>query len=191
MRWLLVKDLQILRRSPFLVALLVAYPVLIAVLIGLALSKGPDKPKVAFLNQVPAEASDFAVGNERLDASKYADELFKSIDPVRVSSREEALAKVRDGEALGALIIPADIVRKLQGTINLAGLGDRPPRRGDLQRRGPDQGAVRRVHDQGARGRRQQGAQRQAHRGRRPGTSTCCSRAGSSRSSAGRSTCWG
>ena len=34
MRWLLIKDLQILRRSPLLVALLVIYPVVISVLIG-------------------------------------------------------------------------------------------------------------------------------------------------------------
>lgn len=37
MRWLLIKDLQILRRSPLLVALLVVYPVVIALMIGLAL----------------------------------------------------------------------------------------------------------------------------------------------------------
>ena len=42
MRWLLVKDLQILRRSPLLVALLVIYPIAIAVLIGVALSAGPS-----------------------------------------------------------------------------------------------------------------------------------------------------
>ena len=53
MRWLLLKDLQILRRSPFLVAMLVAYPVIISVLIGLALSRGPDKPKVAIVNELP------------------------------------------------------------------------------------------------------------------------------------------
>jgi hypothetical protein len=53
MRWLLLKDLQILRRSPFLVAVLIAYPIIISVLIGLALSRGPDKPKVAFVNEVP------------------------------------------------------------------------------------------------------------------------------------------
>ena len=44
MRWLFLKDLQILRRSPLLVALLVIYPIVIAVLFGLALSGGPDKP---------------------------------------------------------------------------------------------------------------------------------------------------
>lgn len=125
MRWLLVKDLQILRRSPFLVLVLVAYPVLISLLIGLALSKGPDKPRVAFVNEVPLEAAEFSIGTERLDGSKYADELFKSIDPVRVRDREEALRMVREGEVLGALVIPEDIVRRLQGTVNLSG-GERP-----------------------------------------------------------------
>ena len=50
MRWLLLKDLRILRRSPLLVALLVLYPIVIAVLIGFALSRGPDEPEVAFYN---------------------------------------------------------------------------------------------------------------------------------------------
>ena len=113
MRWLLLKDLQILRRSPLLVALLVIYPIAIALLIGLALSKGPDKPKVAFVNLVPSGASTFSLGGEQIDASKYADQLFKSIQPVRVSSRRAAIEKVRSGEVLGALIIPADITTKL------------------------------------------------------------------------------
>ena len=56
MRWLLLKDLQILRRSPLQAFLLVAYPVLIAVLIGFAISREPGKPRVAFLNEVPAGA---------------------------------------------------------------------------------------------------------------------------------------
>jgi ABC-type multidrug transport system permease subunit len=126
MRWLLLKDLQILRRSPFLVALLVIYPVLISLLIGLALSRGPAKPKVAFVNEVPASQNTFQIGGQRVDASKYADELFKSIDPVRVKTRAEAIAKVKSGEALGALVVPADVTEKLQGAINLSGSGDNP-----------------------------------------------------------------
>ena len=51
--FLLLKDLRILKRSPLLVGLLIVYPILIAVLIGLALSKGPDKPRVAILNELP------------------------------------------------------------------------------------------------------------------------------------------
>jgi len=41
MRWLLLKDLQILRRSPFLVGLLVIYPVAISLLVGAAVSGNP------------------------------------------------------------------------------------------------------------------------------------------------------
>ena len=67
MRWLLLKDLQILRRSPLLVVLLIAYPVIIAVLIGLALSRGPDKPRVAIVNEMPAGETSFSVGGRRLD----------------------------------------------------------------------------------------------------------------------------
>jgi hypothetical protein len=52
MRWLLLKDLQILRRSPLLVGLLIVYPIAISLLVGLALDRPPQKPKVAFANLV-------------------------------------------------------------------------------------------------------------------------------------------
>ena len=52
MRWLLVKDAQILNRSPLLVAMLVVYPIAIALMIGFALSSPPGKPKVAFYSAV-------------------------------------------------------------------------------------------------------------------------------------------
>jgi ABC-type Na+ efflux pump permease subunit len=117
MRWLLVKDLQILRRSPLLVALLVLYPIVISVLIGVALSRGPDKPEVAFYNGVPSDAAEVELGGERIDLSDQADRLFDAIDPVVVGSREEAIRKVRDGDVLGALVIPGDIAEKLQSTL--------------------------------------------------------------------------
>lgn len=120
MRWIIQKDLRILSRSPLLVVLLVAYPVLIATLAGFALTRGPDKPRVAFLNQVPASAAEISIGGEEIDASRQADVLFEAIDPVRVSSREEAIRKVRNGEVLGALIIPPDITQKLQSGLEPA-----------------------------------------------------------------------
>jgi ABC-type transport system involved in cytochrome c biogenesis permease component len=121
MRWLLLKDLQILRRSPLLVALLVIYPIVIAVLFGLALSGGPDKPKVAFANLVAPGDSQFRVGGRTLDVKDYAGRLFESIEPVRVNSREEAIAKVRSGDVLGALVIPADATERLRSMIGLGG----------------------------------------------------------------------
>jgi ABC-2 type transport system permease protein len=112
-RWLLLKDVQILRRSPLLVALLIVYPIVIALLIGFALSRGPQKPRVAFLNQVPASASKINLGGQSIDVTKYTDQLFQAIKPIRVHSRAEALDKVKSGDALAALIIPPDVTQKL------------------------------------------------------------------------------
>ena len=57
MRWMLVKDLQILRRSPLLVGLLIVYPIAIALMIGFALSSPPGKPTVAFYFRVPLDVA--------------------------------------------------------------------------------------------------------------------------------------
>jgi ABC-type multidrug transport system permease subunit len=124
-RWLLLKDLQILRRSPLLVALLVIYPIVIAVLFGFALSGGPEKPRVAFANLVPPGESEFNIGGRTLDAADYADRLFESIDPITVDSREAAIEEVRSGEALGALVLPEDSTERLRATLGLGG-GDPP-----------------------------------------------------------------
>jgi ABC-type transport system involved in cytochrome c biogenesis permease component len=123
MRWLLIKDLRILRRSPLLVALLVLYPVVVALLIGAALTGGPEKPRVAFANL--AGDAEFSLGGETLSADRYTSRLFEAIDPIRVQSREEAIAKVRDGEALAALVVPADAADRLQSLLSLSG-GDPP-----------------------------------------------------------------
>jgi ABC-2 type transport system permease protein len=120
MRWLLLKDLQILRRSPLLVGLLVVYPVLIALLIGLALSRGPDKPRVAFANLIPPAERTIELGGDRINLSTYSRELFRAIEPLPVRTRAEALAKVESGDALAALIIPADTPARLQSQLEPA-----------------------------------------------------------------------
>jgi ABC-2 type transport system permease protein len=125
MRWLLAKDLRILRRSPLLVALLVLYPLVVALLVGVALSSGPSKPKVAFANLVPPDQAQINLGGQQLDATSYASRLFENVDPIRVDSREEAIAKVESGEALGALVIPEDVIDKLQNRLSLGG-GEAP-----------------------------------------------------------------
>jgi ABC-type transport system involved in cytochrome c biogenesis permease component len=124
-RWLLLKDLQILRRSPLLVVLLIAYPIAISLLVGLAIDRPPEKPKVAFANLVPPGESSFSIGGKKLDVADYAPRLFSSVDAVRVKTREEAIAKVRSGEVLGAIVIPADATERLRRTLALQGNG--PP----------------------------------------------------------------
>ncbi len=113
MRWLLLKDLQILRRSKLLVSLLIIYPIAIATLMGFALSSGPDKPRVAFLNDVPANRETIQMGDQKINIRTYTGELLKAIERVPVQSRDEALEKVRSGAVLAAMIIPPDFTQKL------------------------------------------------------------------------------
>jgi ABC-2 type transport system permease protein len=110
---MLVKDLQILRRSKLLVGLLIVYPVAIALLIGFALSSGPEKPRMAFLNQIPASQNVINFGGEKIDVKVYTNQLFEAVDRIDVQNRAQATEKVRKGEVLAALIIPADFVQKL------------------------------------------------------------------------------
>jgi hypothetical protein len=116
MRWLLVKDLQILRRSPLTVAVLVLYPAIVALLVGLALSRGPERPKVAIVNQVPGREQ-LIVGGRPVDLFNVRREVDERIDAVAMASRDDAVSMVRDGEALGALIVPRDTVRKLESQL--------------------------------------------------------------------------
>ena len=113
MRWLFVKDLQILRRSPLVTALLVVYPAVIAVLIGFALSRGPETPRVAFLNQVP-EGQQLVLAGTDFDIAGAQSELCARIECIPVSSEDEARDMVRSGDALAALILPEDLIQRLE-----------------------------------------------------------------------------
>jgi ABC-type multidrug transport system permease subunit len=123
MRWLLAKDLTLLKRSPLVTALLVIYPIVIAILIGFALSGGPSKPRVAFLNQVPTDTP-LNIGGEGFDVVGARDELCQRIECVRVDSEQEARDLVASGDVLGALILPPDLITDLQ---SLAGLNPQQP----------------------------------------------------------------
>jgi ABC-type transport system involved in cytochrome c biogenesis permease component len=116
-RWLLVKDLQILRRSPLLVGLLVVYPIALALMIGFALSSPPGKPKVAFYSEVAPGKGRINFGSQQINISSYAKQLFQSIQPIVVHSRDQAIAKVKSGEALAALIVPSDIPSEIQNLV--------------------------------------------------------------------------
>jgi ABC-type transport system involved in cytochrome c biogenesis permease component len=116
-RWLLLKDLRILRRSPLMVSLLVIYPIVIAVLIGFALSRGPDKPKVALYNGLSVSASTIELGGRRLNLADQEGSLFKDVQVVKANSREAVIKKVRDGEVLAGIVIPKDIAANLQSTL--------------------------------------------------------------------------
>ncbi len=112
MRWLLAKDLVILRRSRLLVALLIIYPVAIALLIGFAISRSPARPRVAIVDQTPPGET-VQVGSQRVGVSQYANELFSQVQSVRAQSRAEAIEKVKSGDVIAAVVIPPDIAAKI------------------------------------------------------------------------------
>ncbi len=124
LRWLLLKDLQILRRSPLQAFLLVAYPILIALLVGFAISRDEEKPRVAFLNEVPS-GSRISVGQSELPSVGVEDRICRRIACVPVANRDEAVEKVRSGDVLAALLLPADLVDRLN---SLSTLNPRTPR---------------------------------------------------------------
>jgi ABC-2 type transport system permease protein len=113
LRALLGKDLRILARSPVLVVLLIVYPVVIAVLIGLALSSSPARPRVAFLNEIVPSQATITLGREQIRTESYERYLFQAIQPVPVHTMAQALADVRDGKTVAALIIPPELPEQL------------------------------------------------------------------------------
>jgi ABC-type multidrug transport system permease subunit len=128
MRWLLVKDLKILSRSRLLVGLLIIYPVAIALLIGFAISRSPSRPRVAIVDQT-APGETIQLGTQRVEVGRYAKEIFNQVDPVTVSSRAAAVAKVKSAEVLAAVVIPPDIAARVgsgtaQGELEVIYNGD-------------------------------------------------------------------
>ncbi len=116
---MLKKDLLILARSRVLVAVLVLYPVAVALLIGLAISRAPSKPKVAIVNLAPPSAT-VELGGTRLNVAHYYSQLLDQVQPVPAATRTQAVRAVRSGKALAAIVIPANIASQLSSVISQA-----------------------------------------------------------------------
>ncbi len=123
---LIAKDARILRRSPLLVGLLVVYPLLVATLLGLALAGGPAQPTLVLVDQVPADRNSIDLGSQVLDVGAYAEQLVDGTTVVRADTPAEAERMVRDGDAVGAVIVPPDTVDRLRKVLSLAGSEDLP-----------------------------------------------------------------
>ncbi|MGH2853077.1 MAG: ABC transporter permease [Solirubrobacteraceae bacterium] len=112
MRWMLKKDLLILARSRVMVGVLVVYPIAVALLIGLAISRAPAKPKVAIVNLSPPSAT-VELGGTRLNVGHYYSGLFSQVQPVPTATRAQAVRAVKNGKVLAAVVIPANIASRL------------------------------------------------------------------------------
>lgn len=114
-RLLLGKDLRVLRRSPALLAALILYPLLVALLVGLVVRFASDQPRVAFvdLDSLPEELT---IAGERFDVQGVIDQVNDKAELVPMSE-EEAERQLETGEAVAAIVVPRGFASKLRGMV--------------------------------------------------------------------------
>ena len=112
---LLRKDLRVLLRSPLLLGALVAYPVVIAVLVGLVAGYASSKPRVAFVDEdnLPPVVS---VGGHRFHWQTVVDEVAKQVTLVRLS-QPEAQRQLSTGKVVAVITVPPGFLGDLQTTV--------------------------------------------------------------------------
>ena len=109
-----------LRRSPLLVAVLVAYPLLVAGLVGLVAGYGSSKPRVALVDEdhLPAVVT---VGGRRFRIQRAIDEVSKNVHLIRMS-RDEAQRQLATGRVVATLTVPVGFLADLRGGLHAPSL---------------------------------------------------------------------
>ncbi|HXV56923.1 MAG TPA: ABC transporter permease, partial [Gaiellaceae bacterium] len=114
-RLLLGKDLRVLRRSPALLAALVLYPLLVALLVGLVVRFASDQPRVAFvdLDGLPQELT---IAGESFDVQGVIDQVNDKAELVPMQE-EEAERRLATGEVVAAIVVPPGFASRLRGMV--------------------------------------------------------------------------
>ncbi len=112
---LLRKDLRLLVRSPALLLVLVAYPVLVALLVALALQTEDRKPDVALVN-LDTSGRSVQVGERRLSIDDYVTRLAEDVN-VRELDADEAQEALDAGRVAAVLTIPEGFISDLQSGV--------------------------------------------------------------------------
>jgi ABC-2 type transport system permease protein len=113
---MLRKDLLVLRRSPLLLAMLVAYPVLIAVLVGLVAIYANSKPRVALVDQAGLPAKIVLAGHT-FDVNRTIARVSKDVTLVRLSHRA-AEKELADGKVVAVVTVPPNFLSELRGMLH-------------------------------------------------------------------------
>lgn len=114
--WLLLrKDLRVLGRSPLLLAALLAYPIVIAVLVGLVAGYASSKPRVAWVDRdhVPPIVQ---VAGHRFHIQTIVDQVSDNVTLVKMSAAE-ARRELADGKVVASITIPPGFLEKLTSTV--------------------------------------------------------------------------
>ncbi len=114
------KDLRILGRSRVLLTVLIAYPLVVAGLVGLVAGYGSSKPRVALVDEdhLPAAVS---IGSRTFRIQDAIDEVGKNVHLVRMG-RDEATAQLRTGRVVATLLIPPGFLSDLRGGLHAPSL---------------------------------------------------------------------
>lgn len=109
------KDLLVLRRSPALLGVLIAYPLVIALLIGLTAAYANSKPRVAFvdLDQIPPRVT---VAGRSFNVDGLIHQVAKNVEIVRMS-QGEARRQLQAGRVAAVVTVPAGFVAQLKGLV--------------------------------------------------------------------------
>ena len=112
---ILAKDLRVLRRSPFLLGVLLAYPLVIAALVGLVAGYSNSKPRVALvdLDHLPPK---LIVGGRTFYVDQTIDEVSRNVRLVRLP-QAEAERELGNGKVVAVLTVPQGFVADLEGMV--------------------------------------------------------------------------
>ncbi len=112
---LLRKDLRVLRRSPLLLGALVAYPIVIALLVGLVAGYAAAKPRVAFVDDDNLPQV-IVVGGHRFHIQTVIDDVAKQVALVRLSGTEAA-RELDNGKVVATITVPPGFLGDLETTV--------------------------------------------------------------------------
>jgi ABC-type Na+ efflux pump permease subunit len=111
--WLLLrKDALVLRRSPLLLGILLAYPLAIAVLVGLVASYASSKPRVALVDEDNLPPT-VVIGGHRFHVDKTIDQVSKNVQLVRLSPKEAA-QQLNNGKVVAVVTVPPGFIATLK-----------------------------------------------------------------------------
>jgi hypothetical protein len=112
---LLRKDALVLRRSPLLLGILLAYPIAIAVLVGLVASYASAKPRVALVDEDNLPPT-VVVGGERFHVDRTIQRVSRNVKLVRLSA-DAAERQLRTGKVVAVVTVPPGFISSLKGMV--------------------------------------------------------------------------
>ena len=112
---LLRKDVLVLRRSPLLLGILIAYPLAIALLVGLVASHASSKPRVALVDEDNLPAS-VVVGGKRFHVDRTIRQASQNVKLVRLSPGD-ADRQLRTGKVVAVVTVPPGFIASLKGMV--------------------------------------------------------------------------